>query len=69
MNNLEGETAPITAGNSGIGLATAMQFVNEGAYVFITWRHHRAGSIHEQRARRELLTFHSTGETEKGRTL
>jgi NAD(P)-dependent dehydrogenase (short-subunit alcohol dehydrogenase family) len=27
-----------TGGNSGIGLATATQFVNEGAYVFITGR-------------------------------
>ena len=31
----------MTGGNSGIGLATAQQFVHEGAYVFITGRRER----------------------------
>ncbi|MGC2575454.1 MAG: SDR family NAD(P)-dependent oxidoreductase [Candidatus Nitrosopolaris sp.] len=35
---LEGKIAVITGGNSGIGLATARRFVQEGAYVFIMGR-------------------------------
>jgi NAD(P)-dependent dehydrogenase (short-subunit alcohol dehydrogenase family) len=35
---LEGKIAVITGGSSGVGLATAQRFVQEGAYVFITGR-------------------------------
>lgn len=40
---LDGKIAVITGGNSGIGLATAKRFVDDGAYVFITGR--RQGEV------------------------
>src|ERR1700730_19152298 len=38
MSRLDGKIAVITGGSSGIGLATAQRFVDEGAYVFIIGR-------------------------------
>jgi NAD(P)-dependent dehydrogenase (short-subunit alcohol dehydrogenase family) len=38
LNRLQGKIAVITGGSSGMGFATAEQFVSEGAYVYITGR-------------------------------
>jgi NAD(P)-dependent dehydrogenase (short-subunit alcohol dehydrogenase family) len=38
VGKLEGKISLVTGGSTGIGLATAKEFVKEGAYVFITGR-------------------------------
>ncbi|MGW7294588.1 SDR family NAD(P)-dependent oxidoreductase [Streptomyces xiamenensis] len=38
MGQLDGKTAVVTGGSTGIGLATAVRLADEGAYVFVTGR-------------------------------
>lgn len=38
MGQLEGKTAVVTGGSTGIGLAAAVRLADEGAYVFVTGR-------------------------------
>ena len=42
MGKLEGKVAVITGGSSGMALASARLFVEEGGYVFITGRRQEA---------------------------
>jgi NAD(P)-dependent dehydrogenase (short-subunit alcohol dehydrogenase family) len=41
MGKLEGKVAVVTGGSSGMALASAKRFVEEGAYVFSTGRGRR----------------------------
>src|ERR1700730_16148211 len=58
MKKLKGKIALITGGNSGIGLAAAKQFVNEGAYVFITGRREQELAVAAKESGRNVTGVH-----------
>jgi NAD(P)-dependent dehydrogenase (short-subunit alcohol dehydrogenase family) len=57
MGKLDGKVALVTGGNSGIGLATAREFVAEGAYVFITGRREAELAAGAQEIGRSVTTI------------
>lgn len=55
MNKLDGKVAVITGGNSGIGLATAVEFARQGAKVVITGRDEKTLAEAERKIGGEVL--------------
>lgn len=70
MNRFEGKTVLVTGGNSGIGLAAAQAFAQEGARVVITGRD--AGALETARAtlgKEALAIRNETGTVQSARDL
>ena len=60
MGKLDGRVALVTGGSSGIGFATAQEFVGEGAYVFVTGRREKELATAVKEIGRNV-TRHSSG--------
>ena len=60
MGKVDGRVALVTGGSSGIGFATAQEFVGEGAYVFVTGRREKELATAVKEIGRNV-TRHSSG--------
>jgi NADP-dependent 3-hydroxy acid dehydrogenase YdfG len=67
MNQLSGKTALVTGGSTGIGLAVARSFLQEGARVFITSRHEaKLAKARDQLGGGDRLAYHPADVADTG---
>ena len=70
MSKFQNKTVLVTGGNSGIGLATAQAFVNQGARVIITGRDQKTlDAAREQLGSQTIALANDAGDVQAGREL